>query len=237
MLGTQPRILAVGEAHAPQGSEAVLSATSRFAHALLPLLRGRMSDLVLELAVADGSCGARERQVAAAQKPVTARQASTNQDELVALRRRATELGARAHLLRPSCADYAEVARAGPDAIPRMLELVARLTATRVRALLSAAPSSSDRMVVTYGGAMHNDLVPRPGREKWSFGPERSARTSGRYVELDLVVPEYVRDNDSWRALEWYPYFSPAAHPGKTLLFNPRPGSYVLIFPRDGVQR
>ena len=46
------------------------------------------------------------------------------------------------------------------------------------------------------------------------------------------IVPEFIQDTESWRKLEWYPYFDRARHPDKTTLFNPRPGSYVLIFPR-----
>ena len=88
-------------------------------------------------------------------------------------------------------------------------------------------------MVVAYGGAMHNDLKPTPERKAWSFGPDLQAFTAGRYVELDLIVPEFVRDTDTWKSLVWYPYFQKDAHPDRTTLFRPNPGSYVLIFPKS----
>ena len=59
---------------------------------------------------------------------------------------------------------------------------------------------SPDRLVVAYGGAMHNDLLPREGRADFSFGPSLAEATGGQYVELDLVIPEQIKDTDAWRA-------------------------------------
>ena len=92
---------------------------------------------------------------------------------------------------------------------------------------------SDDKLVLLYGGALHNDLAPRAGREAFSFGPELKAHTGGRYVELDLIVPEFIKDTETWRALPWYSHFDPKRAPEKTTLYNPSPGSYVLIFPRS----
>jgi hypothetical protein len=63
--------------------------------------------------------------------------------------------------------------------------------------------------VLAYGGALHNDTAPRPQRAAWSFGPELMQRTGGRYIELDLIVADYIQDNDAWRSLPWYAHRRP----------------------------
>ena len=92
-------------------------------------------------------------------------------------------------------------------------------------------------MLVAYGGAMHNDLAPRPGHEAWSFGPAMAKSTGDRYVELDLIVPEAIKDTDVWRALPWYAHFDASAHRDHTLLITVAPSSYVLVFPRGADPR
>jgi hypothetical protein len=88
-------------------------------------------------------------------------------------------------------------------------------------------------MVVLYGGALHNDLAPKPGREPWSFGPDLARATGGRYVELDVFVPESIQDTESWRAFAWYSRYDPAAHGGGAVLFRTAPSTFTLIFPRS----
>ena len=87
-------------------------------------------------------------------------------------------------------------------------------------------------MILTYGGALHNDLNPRPGQEAWSFGPQLAAVTQNRYVELDLIVPEFVKDSEAWRNLPWFSAFDREHPTSETLLYRPGPASFVLIFPK-----
>jgi hypothetical protein len=188
---------------------------------------------VLELWVADGSCGKQEKQVQKQQAPVTEKQASSNTNEFVVLRDKAVALGLRPHVLRPTCEEYDRITKAGDDAVSEMLSMITRLTVRTVKAGLDAnAAQKTESIVLAYGGAMHNDLLPPPERAQWSFGAELQAATQGRYAELDLIVPEFVRDTDSWKALPWYRYYRPDAFPGDVLLYRPTVGSYVLIFPK-----
>jgi hypothetical protein len=234
VLDTRPRVLAIGEAHAQKGTESVASTTTRFTSLLLPLLSKRASDLVVELWVANGRCGKVEGHVAEQQRPITQNQASSNQSEFLALGQRAQSFGITPHALTPTCEEYALIAGAGASDVDRMLQMIAAATARELDRLLdqqtAAAPNS---LLVAYGGALHNDLFPRPGRERWSFGPELDRRTHGAYVELDLIVPEYVKDNESWRAFPWYTAYDPAHHGKETLLFSPAPRSFALVFPRS----
>jgi len=233
ILETKPLVIAIGEAHAQKGSEAIPSSAKRFTGELLPLLEGRASDLLLELMAPPKGCKKVTEEVKTKQKVVTEKQAESDQNEYVVMSNEARKRAVVPDLLRPSCADLDAIDKAGEGAIGASLEAIARLTRTKVIELLDRNDKAgADKIVATYGGAMHNDLTPPPERAAWSFGPELSARAKGRYVEVDLFVPELIQDTLAWKKLPWYPHFNRDLHPDKATLFNPRPGSYVLIFPR-----
>lgn len=232
VLASEPLVLGVGETHAQKSPGDVVSATHRFTEELLPLLRGRAKELILELWVSDGRCGTVERKVEEQQRPVTEGQAASNQSEFLALGRQARTLGINTRPLIPTCDEYRVIAAAGSEDILRMLEMIAKATERDVRHLFTPETSKSS-LIVAYGGALHNDIEPRPGRELWSYGPAFKELTSNRYVELDLIVPELVGDDASWRAFRWYSAYDPARHGEETLLYNPGPGSFALIFPRS----
>lgn len=240
ILAEKPLVIGIGESHAPKGAEEITSSTKRFTEKFLPMLADPKrdivaSDIVLEIWVAEGQCGKKkEAAVAEKQKPVTQGQAKTNQNEYVALGDAAHAKKIKPHILRAPCADYDKIINAKDDAVIVMLEMIARLMNEKVTALLAhQADAGTEKMILTYGGAIHNDIKAREGREKWTFGPDLSRQTKGRYVEIDLVVPEYIKDNESWNALPWMRHFKKDANPTKTTLFQPAPGSFVLIFPRS----
>jgi hypothetical protein len=235
VLESDPLVVAVGESHAQRGTEQIQSTTSRFTEKLLPLFASRASDLVLELWVASGECGERETEVAEQQQPVTETQAQSNQSEFLTLGQQASALGIRPHILRPLCQQYEAIINAGEDAVVKMLEMIAELTAVMVQAILERNQrQGTEKMVIAYGGIVHNDVEPREGRERWSFGPQLRSLVQGRYVELDLIVPEYVKDGPPWTSLGWVADFDQAQHAGKLRLLSPGPGSYVLVFPANG---
>jgi hypothetical protein len=231
VLLERPRVLAIGEAHAQSAGPKLPSSTRRFMDALLPRLSPRGSDLVIELWVANGSCGKVEQKVQEQQRAVTAPQAASNQNEFMELGHRAKALGIMPHALVPSCEQYQKIAGAGADDIAEMLTMLKTVTARDVTELL--AKRGPERLVIAYGGAMHNDLVPRPGREAFTFGPELAEATSQGYVELDLVVPEQIKDNETWRALPWYSQYSPEKAGTDACLLSWAPHAYALVFPKS----
>jgi len=235
VLAHDPAILAIGEAHAQKGTEKIASATKRFTDTMVPLLEGRASDLLVEAWAGDPRCQKQVAQVATAQKPVQQAQAQTNPNEYVALGTRAKELGVQPHLLRPTCDDYAGLADAGDDVVSQSLGLIKRLTQSDATALYRRNEAAKNgKAVVTYGGAMHNDLAPAEALRQYSFGPELSATTAGRYVELDLIVPEYVKKTDTWEKLPWFAAFEADSAAGgprdKPTLYRLGDRSFVLIF-------
>jgi hypothetical protein len=233
ILAEKPRVLAVGEAHAQKGKEGIPSSAKRFTESVLPLLGGRASDLVVELLMPNPKCEKRTEEVREKQAPATTKQAATNQNEYVAMGEAARRLQIVPDLLRPSCEDLEAIAKAGPDAIAASLETIARLTRVQVEKLLdrnARTPGDEDKLVVTYGGALHNDLAPPPERAAWSFGPALSAKVADRYVEVDLFVPEYVEDTEIWKKFEWYAHYDKQKLGGKVTVFSPRPRGYVVLF-------
>lgn len=232
VLASDPLVLGVGEAHAPKGAS-VASSTKRFTEDLLPVLEGRASDLLLELMMPPAGCVDAAAEVREKQRPVTSRQAEHDQDEYVAMGETARKLGIVPDMLHPSCADMDSVRAAGEGAIGASLELIARLTRSQALRLAARdARSDADRgkMVVIYGGMLHNDLAPRPESAAWSYAPDVDAHVQGRFVAMDLVVPEFIGDDATWRSLAWWPHYDRARLGAKTTLFRTGERSFVLVF-------
>lgn len=236
VLRDKPRVLALGETHPLANAPQVQTTAVRMSALFLPMLRGVASDFVLELWVGNPGCNAKQKQeiraVQTAQREVTQNQASTNQSDFLRLYKNAHAQGMGAHVLVPDCEAYGKIVASGGADIDMMLTLVARLSGEKVETLLGGGDAGpAPGMIVAYGGAMHNDRVPRPGHEAWSYGPTVAKRVPNGYVELDLVIPEYVKDTDAWRGQPWYSHFTRGLQGSKTLLYTLRPGAYVLVFP------
>jgi len=228
---TRPRILAVGESHAPKGSEGTASSAAHFRTEWLTALRGRASDLVVELPVPPRGCNeAKQAVVEKVEKPVTANQRGDNQNEYLALANEAKRLGITPWALEPSCSELQSVSSAGEGGVVAMLELIARLTQTRLESLDARRPG--DALLVGFGGALHNDVAPSAERASWSFGPALLATTKGRYVELDAFVPEHIKDTESWKRMPFFAHHDPTAHPDQATLYRMGPNAFVLVFPR-----
>jgi hypothetical protein len=237
ILAKEPLVLAVGEAHAQRGTENIASSTKRFTEMLLPIAAPNASDIVVELWAPDPKCVKEVKQVASAQKPVTEVQAATNQNEYVTLGTSAKKEGMTPWLLRPTCDDFSALADAGDDAVGAMLALVKRLTQTKVTQLFQRNNAAAvPKMVLAYGGALHNDLAPPETTKEYSFGPDLDRLAGGRYVELDLIVPEYVNKSAVWEKLPWYASFEADRAFGpvdKTTLYVLGDRSFALIFPEQ----
>lgn len=222
-------MLAIGEAHAQADGPQARSTTRRFMDDLLPRLAPRASDLVIELWLESGACGKVERKVQQQQQAVTAPQAAGNQGDFLELGHRAKALAIQPQALVPTCEQYQVIAGAGAADIEAMLGMIKSVTLRDIEALL--ARRAPDRLIVAYGGAMHNDLAPRAGREDFSFGPELQKLTNYHYVELDLIAPEQIKDSEAWRGLPWYAHYTREKAGKDAVLLSWAPHAYALIFP------
>lgn len=231
VLDAKPAVLAVGEVHELKGAPKVQSALKRFTRELLPALQGRVTSLVVETWMLNGACGETEKKANTAVSKATQRPDST-EDELTALLDRTYAMGVKNHILIIDCDDYRSMlSDAGELDAEASLLLVKRKVEAKARELIEREEGgTAERVLVLYGGAVHNDLVPLPEWAAYSFGP--SLAKDAHLVELDLLVPEYVEDDEDLKKEPWFAAAMTLSKKGKTVLINPHLDVYLLLFAR-----
>ena len=226
----QPRVLGVGEVHVLQGGPNVRSALARFT-ADMDVLKGRATDLVVETWVSDGRCGEEEKQATTQVKQDTERPPEV-ENELTRLLKKGQELKLRPHVLHMTCDHYKSLrGETGEVDYDKLLQLLGHELGATARKALGPKPG---RMVVVYGGSLHNDRAPSEGVAAYSYGAGLADELGRGYVELDLYVPELIADDQVLRAEPWWP-LTEKAGAGQVVLVERGPDSYVLILQR-GVQ-
>lgn len=233
VLARKPAILAVGEYHEVTGAPKVPSAIARFTKDLLPALKGRVASLVVETWMMNGKCGVAEKQAVAAVAKTTQRPDST-EDELTALLDRTFKMGVKNHILLIDCDDYRSMLDdAGElDGEASLLLVKRKVEAKALDVLEKGEGGTPEHLLLLYGGAVHNDLEPLPEWRAYSFGPTLRRETNGHAVELDLLVPEYVETDEDLLKEPWFQSALALSKAGKTVLVNPHPDVYLLLFPR-----
>ncbi len=233
VLERKPAILAVGEYHEVNGAPKVPSAIRRFTRELLPALKGRLASVVVETWMLNGKCGAAEQQATAAVEKTTQRP-KTTEDEVTTLLDRTYEMGAKNHILMIDCDDYRSmIDDAGSlDAEASLLLVKRKVEAKALEVIEREEGGTAEKVLLLYGGAVHNDLRPLPEWSAYSFGPALAQETGGHAIELDLLVPEYVEADEDLVKEPWFAGAMALAKAGKTVLINPHPEVYLLLFPR-----
>lgn len=233
VLAEQPSVLAVGEYHQLEGQPKVMSGVKRFTRELLPSLKGRAASLVVETWMVNGRCGEVEKKSTLAVKKATKRPDGT-EDEVTALLDASYKLGLSNHILLLDCDDYRRILdEQGELDAEKTLEMVREKveeTATRVREKGEAG--TPEKLLVLFGGALHNDLVPANDDRPYVFGPALSQATDGGYVELDLLVPEFVSDDPQLVPQRWFQPALALSAQGKVVLLSPSRGTWLLFFPK-----
>ena len=234
-----PLLLGVGELHQTTGTAGIASSLSRFTQKIWPLLAARVSDLIVETWVTDGACGKAEAATVDDVARTTERPAAT-ENEIVALLTRAKASGARPHILKVSCGEYQLLSpSAAADSrrqidFERMLALIEHKLEGKVTEILATrSAADADKLIVVYGGALHNDLHPDPVLAPFSYGLRVFHATAGRYRELDLYVPAYLERNAAMHGEPWFAAWERAAAPGHPVLIRRSPDSFILVFARD----
>jgi hypothetical protein len=233
VLEEKPLILSVGEVHQTNETIAVRSALKRFTESMLPLLRHRASHLIAETWITQGECGEEEKQAVEEIEETTQRPAQT-EDELVTLLTRARDLYVLPYVLEVSCDQYATILTPERELDEeKVLKLVTTLLLDKTRTLFERNQErGSQRMVVIYGGAMHNDVEPSEDYAAFSYGKDLDAIADGRYIELDLYVPELIAGDTEYQKEPWFAHFVKHVSTKKTLLIRTRPSTFLLIFPK-----
>ena|SRR5258706_1438907 len=229
IVATRPRVIAFGEYHEVKGAPKVPSAIARFTAELLPRVAAIASEIVVETWVTEGHCGKQEEKVVA-QVEETTKRPETTEDEVVTLLKRAKAVGLQPNILQVSCKEYrALLDENGELDVVKLLREITILLQRKTIERMRAAPA--DHAVLIYGGALHNDVYPRKELRQFTFARELGRAAGGRYLEVDLYVPEYIELDKQITSEPWYK--SLAAQPrDKTTLVKRGPTSYIVVFPR-----
>jgi hypothetical protein len=222
----RPRVIAFGEYHEVKGAPKVPSAIARFTERLLPRVAAIASEIVVETWVTEGNCGKQEEKVVE-QVAETTKRPETTEDEIVTMLKRAKASGLAPNILTVTCKEYrALLDDAGELDLVRLLRAITVLLARKTTERLRETPG--DHAVLIYGGALHNDVYPRKELRQFSFASELERTTRGRYLEVDLYVPEYIELDKQIAAEPWFKQIAP----DKTTLVKRGANSYILVFPR-----
>ena len=225
VLADSPRVLGVGELHATTGGPKVPSTMKVFTNEILPIVAPKTSDLILETWRLDGTCGAQEEQVATTVQTETKRPEQTKSD-LVVLAETALALDVRPHDLAITCDEYATLLRPDGSVI---YDTLLKLLTTKLGDFAEMGFATPDASLVIYGGAVHNDLVPKPEYAAWSYGPRAAEKGGTGYVELDLYQPELV--TGAMVEPAWEPLLAKAGKKN-VVLIQRAPRSWVLLLPK-----
>lgn len=217
------KVYAVGEYHPTRAPTGTRSPLSRFTGEIMDLLVPRSRHLVVETWL-DDDCDAAGRQVRKEVHDTTGRPPTTTTDiEALVMKSRKRRL--ETHGLPITCIEHGSLLDpTGRVDFLRLLELITEKLGSAARALVS------DKAVIVYGGALHNDLYPRWPLADLSYAIGLQKDLGGGVIELDLVVPEVVAPMPMVRLEDWFPLIGRAA-PDNVIVWERGPGSYVLILP------
>ena len=231
ILPGDARVIGFGELHQRTDRAQVRSALDRFTHEALPGLADRVSDLVIETWVEDQTCGAVAHD-ATARVEITMRRPIETKSEIAELAEAARARKIQPHAMRITCDDYARVAPPGKevDAVAMLALTTRELGRVTSEALAQRDGEPEHRpWIVVYGGALHNDRFPEAGTEEWSYAAAIDRATGGKFVEVDLIVPEYAIGDAASKRQPWYPL---AAHAdGHVHVWQRGERSFVVVLP------
>jgi hypothetical protein len=232
-LAGKPAIVGLGEYHRTNADVRVETSMKRFTRDLFPHAYARSSDIVVETWITDGRCGEAERQVTAQIAERIDRPAEV-EDEVVTLVKQALANKVEPHVIKLSCREWEALQGEGGQVDDgELLVLVQRkLQGLAMELHRRQASAKRPRRVLVYGGALHNDLAPAPELAEYAFGPQLARATKGRYVELDLIVPELVPDDDDLRRQPWWRLVAQGrGGVPHAWLVSPGRGRFTLVFP------
>ncbi|OGB90261.1 hypothetical protein A2625_02930 [candidate division WOR-1 bacterium RIFCSPHIGHO2_01_FULL_53_15] len=224
VLRSNPEALGVGEYHPTESAPAADPAIKFFADpAVLNLLKQhRYSDLVIETWTTDGKCHEEKVIMNKLDRP----------DNIIAkidrLIRNSKNTAINPHIMKISCSDF-NLILIGPEIVdyPGLLSLMREKMMQNAQGLLAKKSK-----FVLYGGALTNDLFPNPGDRNFTYGEQLAQATINRYVEVDLLVPEFIQNDEGIKKQSWYKTYLKSAPKNKVIMFNPKPNQFIIILPR-----
>jgi hypothetical protein len=233
ILPADTRVIGFGELHNRTDRAQVTSTLAHFTNEALPVLKDRLSDLIIETWITDPHCGS-AAQVATKTVTTTMKRPEATKSEIAVLADAAKAAHIQPHAMRITCDDYAKIAPPGKEMdVAAMLDLTTR----ELGRIASEAVNHRDKepdhrpLIALYGGALHNDRFPDKGVEQWSYAAKVDDLTKNHYVEVDIIVPELAAGDTLMQKQPWYPLVEKA---GRTVqVYTRGERSFVLILPRS----
>ncbi|MDX2090495.1 MAG: hypothetical protein SFX73_21735 [Kofleriaceae bacterium] len=223
------KVYAVGEYHPTRRTAQTASPLARFTSDIIDQMMPRARHLVVE-AWTDTGCGGDGRRAGQQIAQVIGRPPAQKSD-IEALVMKSAKNRLATHGLQMTCLERGSLLdRMGHVDFLRLLELVTEKLQATTKALVD-----NERAVIVYGGALHNDLYPRWPLGALSYAEPLQQDLGGGVVEIDLIVPEVVAPLAMIRNEGWFPLLGRSA-PGRTLVWERGPGSYVLILPAQSLE-
>ncbi|MBA3499144.1 MAG: hypothetical protein M4D80_39370 [Myxococcota bacterium] len=224
------RVVGFGELHARVDRAQVRSALSLFT-AALPSFGTKISDLVVETWIVDPKCGQKAVETTAkVEKNVKRPEATKSEIGLLADAAKAANI--QPHAMTLQCKDYEKLAPKNGEADP--IAMLA-LTTKELQRIAQSAVKHRDKdpthrpWVALYGGALHNDRFPGAGVAEWSYAETIDLATDGKYVEIDLIVPELAEADSVSQQQPWFPLVAAA---NRVLVWKRGERSFVIVLPR-----
>jgi hypothetical protein len=227
VIPADARVIGFGELHARVDRAQVKSALSHFT-AALPAFGDKVSDLIVETFIVDPKCG-QSAKTATKQMETEVKRPEATKSEIQLLADAAKAAKIQPHAMTLSCADYKLLVPKGQVDPLAMLTITTReLKRIALSAVAHRDKEPEHRPWVTlYGGALHNDLVPDEAVKEWSYAGAVDTATKGRFVEIDLIVPEFAAPDPSSQKQPW---FSLVENAGDWIqVFKRSDHSFVLV--------
>ncbi|MGE0550077.1 MAG: hypothetical protein AB7O24_25050 [Kofleriaceae bacterium] len=230
IIPSDARVIGFGELHSRVDRANVRSSLSWFT-AALPGFAAKLSDLVIETWLVDPNCG---QEAVAATKRVEAavKRPEATKSEIALLADAAKAAKVQPHAMRLSCGDYKQISPMGKEPDP-----IAMLTITTRELARIAASAVAHRdkdpahrpWIAVYGGALHNDRFPEQSVAEWSYAAVADKASGGKFVEIDLIVPELAAADDTSTRQPWFP-IAEAPH-DDVAVWTRGERSFVVVLP------
>jgi hypothetical protein len=235
LVGTIPagaRVIGFGEMHLRTDVKQVKSAIARFTQDGLPAIADQLSDLVVETWIVDPKCG-QKAQTTTTKVEMTVRRPAETRNEIAMLADAARAAKIQPHAMKLTCADYEKV---NPDNGQIAADVMLDLTTKELGRISGEAVAFRDKKaekrpwIGVYGGALHNDRMPAPGIEDWSYAAKADEASKDRFVEIDLIVPEIAQADAASHSQPWY--WLVAHADDKVHVWQRGERSFVVVLPK-----
>lgn len=233
IVPAEARVVGFGELHSRTDRAQVTSSLARFTTDGLPALADKLSDLIVETWIVDPKCG-QSAKTATAKVEIKVRRPQETKSEIALLAETARAAKIQPHAMKLSCADYERVAPSGGEVLP---DVMLGLITKELGRIAEEAVKHRDKepghrpLIGLYGGALHNDRFPAEGVEDWSYAARVDQLTGGKFVEVDLIIPELAEADPAMKTQPWFPVVA-SKEPGLKV-WKRGERSFVIIFPRS----